>query len=181
MFEIIAAAALFASADQAPGDAFTPIPVAAAIAHFRRVCVETLPESRTFRTALNAEPAGWRRYQKRIRGSAAIGHFWRSPLGEISYVNLPGLSHPETNPACHYAFRTGPDFSHEEAARALAQAIGLDPGRQTGTRRAPQTHWEGRLANGMRVRVFLSSGVQDVGEPASRLSISAYRDRRRAD
>ena len=169
MFEIMAAAALLAtSADQAtPGDAFTAIPAGNAVAYFRRLCVDTLPELRAFGAALNAEPAGWRRYQKRIRGNAAIGHFWRSTLGEISYVNLPGLPSPETNPACHYAFRTGPDFSHDAAARALASAIGLDAGRETGSRRAPQTHWKAGLRTAC---AFASSSA-----PGSRTSASRRR------
>lgn len=182
MLAILAAAAsLGGGADPAPGEPFQPIAAGDAIAYFRRMCVDTMPEPRAFATALNVEPPGWVRYQKSHRGSPVVGHFWRSSRGELSYVNLPGLRSPETNPVCHYAFRRDPEFSHNEVASALARALGLDSGRPTGSRRGPQTRWEGTLPNGLRVRVFLSSDVEDMRGPASRLSISAYRDSRRSE
>jgi hypothetical protein len=176
---ILVAAALLGSSGRAPGIAFRPISPDDAIAYFKRICVDTMPNPSVFAAALNAEPAGWVAFQKRDRGTVILGHFWRSEQGELFYQNLPEMTVLETNPGCHYSFRNGPDYSHDEAARAVARALGLDGGRQTGKKKAPQTRWEGALPNGTRIRIFLSSVVRDMDGPASTLSVSAYRDARR--
>lgn len=173
------AAVLLALAAPAAADAFAPTPTEEAVAYFRHMCVETLPEPRAFAAALAAEPPGWVPFERSDRGARVIGHFWRSARGVLFYQNLPGMF--ETNPGCHFTFRTDAAFSHAAGAGALARALGLDAGRDTGSRRAPQTRWETRLPNGLRVRIFLSSAVEDMGGPAARLSISAYPDRRRGD
>jgi len=179
---ITAAALLEPGAPVAPGHAFIPVPAADAIAYFRQVCVETMPSPNRFAARLGADRSGWTPYERRgRRGARVIGHAWRSSRGELSYLHLPGLALREVNPGCHYAFRTAPGFGHDETALLLAQALGLDAGRQTGNRRAPQTRWEGRLAGGLRVRVFLSSAIEGMDGPAARLSISAYVAQLQAD
>lgn len=173
---LLAAALLEPGASMARGDAFSPVPAPDAIAYFREMCVDTMPSANRFAARLGADRSGWIPYERRgRRGGRVIGHAWRSSRGELFYLNLPGLAHREINPGCHYAFRTAPGFRQDEAAALLAQALGLDAGRRTGNRRAPQTRWEGRLANGLRVRVFLSSAIEGMDGPAARLSISAYR------
>jgi hypothetical protein len=169
---ILAAAALAGNADQAQ---FSPAAAGEAIAYFRRICVDTLPDPRAFAAALDADGSGWTRYEKIIRRAPVLGHFWRSSRGELSYVNLPGPEFGETNPACHYAFRTEPDYDHEAASRALAAALRIAGGRQTRDGRELQTRWEARLPSGLRVRIFLSTAERDLGGPAATLSISAYR------
>jgi hypothetical protein len=173
---LLAATALLGNAAEPQ---FSPVPVGEAITYFRHICVDTLPEPRAFAAALNADRSGWVRHQKSTRLTTVIGHFWRSSRGELSYLNLPGLQYGETNPACHYAFRIGPEYNHEAASRALAAALRIDGGRQTGNRREPQTRWEATLPTGLRVRVFLSTAERDMGGPAATLSISAYRNARR--
>src|SRR5688500_4169041 len=139
------------------------------------MCVDTMPDPGAFAVALNAEQPVWIASKKENRGTPVIGHFWRSGRGELSYRYLPGATFIERTPACHYTFRTDADFRHDEAATALAGALRFPAGKTVGSKRAPQTRWDGALANGTRVRVFLSSAVRDVGGPASTLSVSAYR------
>lgn len=172
LLAMLAAAAL---PGQAEGPQFSPVAIGEAIAYFRHMCVETLPDPRAFAAALNADRSGWVRYEKIIRRVPVLGHFWRSSRGELSYVNLPGPEFGETNPACHYAFRIGPEYDHESASRALAAALRIDGGRQTRDRRELQTRWEATLPSGLRVRIFLSMAERDMGGPAAALSISAYR------
>ena len=173
---ILAALLLFTTAARRePAPVYATVPIEDAIAYWTRLCVATMPDRRAFAAAFAAEP-GWVQYRKREGGHPVLGLFWRSPRGELSYVDLPLPT--ETNQGCHYGFRTGPGYSHDEAARALVAALGLEPGRSVGTAREPQTRWEGTLPNGTRVRIFLSSGVRDMGGAAARLSISAYRDAR---
>jgi hypothetical protein len=155
-----------------PEPVFRAIAADDAIAYFKHICVDTMPSPDAFAAALNGEPPGWRALAKSEGGFPVVGHFWRSELGELSYQNLPGVT--ETNPGCHYTFRTAPGYSHDEAAGALARLLGLDQGRRTGKKKAPQTRWEVRLSSGLRVRLFLSSSVRDLGEPAATLSVSAY-------
>lgn len=174
LFALLAGAFLQADAG-AP--AFDVVPTGDAIAFFRHICVETLPEPRAFAAALAAEPTIWTPFQKSDRGTPVIGHFWRSSQGELHYQNLPGMPF-ETNPGCHFTFRIEPAFGHVQAAQQLTQALGLDSGRSTGNARAPQTRWEAILQSGLRVRIFLSSAVDLGGVPAARLSISAYVDQR---
>jgi hypothetical protein len=172
LLAMLAAAILPGNAE---GPHFSPVAIGEAIAYFRHICVETLPDPRAFAAALNADASGWTRYEKIIRRAPVLGHFWRSSRGELSYANLPGPEFGETNPACHYAFRTGPEFNHDSASRALAAALRIDGGRQTRDRREQQTRWEVTLPSGLRVRIFLSTAERDMGGPAATLSISAYR------
>jgi hypothetical protein len=173
---ILAAALLLGNAGET---GFDPVATDDAIAYFRHMCVDTMPDPAAFAAAFNADTSGWTRQQKGDRRTRVLGRFWRSSRGELSYVHLPGLYLLERNPACHYAFRTMAGFSHEEAERALARALNLGPGQSTGTRREPQTRWEATLPTGIRVRIFLSTAVRDMGGPAATLSISAYRNARR--
>lgn len=173
---VLAAALLLTTAarrEAAP--TYAPVSFTEAIASWTRLCVATMPDRRAFAAAFAAEP-GWLQFRKREDGHPVLGLFWRSPRGELSYVDHPLPT--ETNQGCHYSFRTEPGFSHDHAARALVSTLGLEQGRSEGTARAPQTRWEGTLPNGTRVRIFLSSGVPDMGGPAARLSISAYREAR---
>lgn len=166
------AAIVWAAAAQA---AIVPVAAADAIAYFRRVCVDTLPDPERFAAAL-AGPDDWEPFETSHRGARVVGHFWRSARGELAYQYLPGVTAIQTTPACHFSFRTDAAYSHAGARAALARALGLDAGRDTGNARAPQTRWETRLPNGTRARLFLSSAVPDLGGPAARLSISAYPD-----
>jgi hypothetical protein len=166
-------AAIVAMVAAAAAAQAAPVTTADAIAYFRHVCVDTLPDPSRFAAAL-AEPGDWEPFEKNDRGARVIGHFWRSARGELGYLYLPGMRAFQTDPACHYSFRTDAGYSHAEARAALARALGLDAGRETGNARAPQTRWETRLPNGTRARLFLSSAVPELGEPAARLSISAY-------
>ncbi|HEV7658741.1 MAG TPA: hypothetical protein VGO55_02735 [Allosphingosinicella sp.] len=172
LLAMLAAAALPGNAQ---GPQFSPVAIGEAIAYFRHICVETLPDPSAFAAALAADTSGWTRHEKSTRRVTVLGHFWSSPRGELSYVNLPGVQWPETNPGCHYAFRTGPEFDHDSASRALAAALRIDGGRQTRDRREQQTRWEVVLPSGLRVRIFLSTAERDMGGPAATLSISAYR------
>src|ERR1044072_5259116 len=119
----LALSAASAAANEAGPIAFTPVPTADAIAYFRRICVDTLPEPSRSAAVLSRE-SGWVRYQKRDGRTPVIGHFWRSVRGELGYQNLPGLQMLETNPGCHYSFRTTADYRHEESARAVSGALG---------------------------------------------------------
>ena len=175
---LVLLAALLLGNAAAPPD-YRPIRADEAIAYFKRVCVDTMPSPNAFAAVLNAEPPGWTAFRKEDRGAVVLGHFWRSERGELAYKNLPEVTFLETNPACHYSFRTAPDYSHEQAADALIRLLRLDRGRQTGKKKAPQTRWESALPNGVRIRLFLSSAVRDLGGPAATLSVSAYRDGRR--
>ena len=170
---ILAAALLLAAAArrEAP-PAYEPISIADAIAYWARLCVATMPDRGAFAAAFAAEP-GWVQFRKREGGHPVLGLFWRSPRGELAYVDhsMP----TETNQGCHYSFRTEPGYNHGEAERALTATLGLDAGRSEGNAREPQTRWEGTLPNGTRVRIFLSSSVPGLGGPAATLSISAYR------
>jgi hypothetical protein len=172
-------AAILLQAAVAPQMPSTPLPTVDAVATFRRLCVATMPDPQSFATALDAERGRWTAFEK-IDGEVTIlGHFWRSELGEVSYVNLPDATFLETNPACHFSFRTGPDYRHGEAAALLAGALSLGAGKQIAKKRSPQTRWEARLPNGTRVRIFLSSAVYGMDGPAATLSVSAYRQARR--
>jgi hypothetical protein len=173
---LLAGAALLAApAAQARGRApdYQEVAVADAIAYWTRLCVATMPDRRAFAAALAAEP-GWVQFRKRQGGHPVLGLFWRSPRGELSYQDTPLPT--ETNQGCHYTFRTGAGFSHDGAAQALVDTLGLDRGRPESTARRASTRWEGTLPNGTRVRIFLSSGASELGGPAATLSISAYRD-----
>lgn len=156
-----------------------PIAPADAIGHFRRLCVASMPDPQRFAAALAAEPPGWTAFEKKDGEVTILGRFWRSAQGELSYVNLPDATFLETNPACHFSFGTGVDYSHDQAAQLLAGAMSLGAGKQTGRKRAPQTRWEARLPDGTRVRIFLSSAVFGMEGPAATLSVSAYRQARR--
>jgi hypothetical protein len=169
---MLAAAALPGYAD---AQTFAPVAIGEAIAYFRHICVDTLPDPRAFAAALSADASGWTRHEKSTRLVTVLGQFWRSSRGELSYVNLPGVQWPETNPGCHYAFRIGPEFSHESASRALSAALRIDGGRQSRDGHELQTRWEVTLPSGLRVRIFLSTAERDMGGPAATLSISAYR------
>ena len=177
MKEMWAMLAAMALANDEPAAGFRPITADEAASYFKRICVDTMPSPNAFAAALNRDRSGWEAFEKKERGIPVVGHFWRSELGELSYRNLPGLT--ETNPACHYTFRTAANYSHDEATRDLIRVLGLDAGRRTGKKKAPQTRWEAVLASGMRVRLFLSSSVRDLGGSAATLSVSAYRDARR--
>jgi hypothetical protein len=174
----LALAAQAAAPEPAPAPA--PVPVAEAIAYFRFACVGTMPDPHAFAVLIDdvsrdPQSIAWVPFEKNDRGARVAGHYWRSRLGELAYLYLPGLRGLAPSPACHYSFRTEAGFSQDAAAAALTRALDLPPGRATGTRAAPQTRWESRLANGTRVRIFLSAAVPDLGGPAARLSISAYR------
>jgi hypothetical protein len=173
---ILTAALLLGNAE---GTGFDPVAADDAIAYFRHICVDTMPEPRAFAAAFNADTSGWTRHQKGDRRTRVLGRFWRSSRGELAYVHLPGVHLLEWNPACHYAFRTAAGFSHDDAQRSLARALNLGPGQATGSRREPQTRWEATLPTGLRVRLVLSTAVRDMGGPAATLSISAYRGARR--
>jgi hypothetical protein len=176
MKKAIALLAALLIGNAAPSPEYRPIGADDAIAYFKRICVDPMPSPKSFAAALNAEHAGWQAFEKMDGGIPVIGHFWRSPLGELAYSNLPGIR--ETNPACHYTFRTAAGFSHDQAAESLTRFLHLDRGRQTGKKKAPQTRWEARLPNGRRIRLFLSSAARDLGGPAATLSVSAYADGR---
>jgi hypothetical protein len=151
-----------------------PAPLDDAIAYFQRLCVATMPKPAAFAAMLSQEP-GWQAFRKIDGHIPVIGHFWRSERGELSYQNLPGMT--ETNPGCHYSFRTVSSYTHAQGVDALTKALALPAGKTTGGRKAPQTRWEAALPNGLRMRLFLTSERDpELGGEAARLSISAYPD-----
>jgi hypothetical protein len=133
-----------------------------------------MPRPAAFVAALSQE-AAWRAFEKKDGKWPAVGHFWRSERGELSYQNLPGMT--QTNPGCHYSFRTVSGYTHEQGIQALTRALALPAGKSTGGRKAPQTRWETALPAGVRVRLFLTFGTDSaLGGEAATLSISAYPD-----
>ena len=143
-----------------------------ALATFQRICVDTLPSPQGFTTAMNAIGIRWRKVDKTPAEIFGTGNSWQSTLGEISYHN-PAYSHvTRGGPACHFEFRPDHRYGHAQAAAALAVALGLPAGRDTGNRRQPQMRWESDLPSGMRIRVFLTSNVELNGGSGARLSIS---------
>jgi hypothetical protein len=159
-------------APEPPPPATTPAPVATgeAIAYFRRTCVDTLPDPSAFALRFDLASGIWTAYEKRDPNPSVRGSYWRSAQGEVGYVYRPGTRRSGPSPACEYAFLTAPDFGFDAAASALASALGLGAGRRAGT----AIRWESRLPNGTEARLTLSA-AEDMGGPAARLSIFAYR------
>ena len=155
-----------------------PQPMDQAIATWKRLCVDPLPARQGFIDAFNIDQrngAGWVKVA-RPGPELALGHYWRSPLGMLTYVSEPQLPGFINDPACHYTFAVEPGYTHEAGVAALRQALDIDAGKATGSRRKPpQTQWEVDWKPGIHVRIFLSADDKAFGVPGTRLSISVQR------
>jgi hypothetical protein len=158
--------------------ASAPQPLDQAIAVWKRLCVDPLPAKQGFIDAFNFDQRNgvkWVKVNPPGPG-LTLGHYWRSPLGTLSYVSEPELPEFVNDPACHYTFAVEPGYTHEAGVVALRQAFGIDTGKTTGSRRKPpQTQWEVDWKPGMHVRIFLSADDEQFGVPGARLSISVQR------
>jgi len=147
-----------------------------AFAVFEEYCVQPLPSPDAFLAALRASTLGWQRVEKRERRLDPPNYF-QGRVGELSYVLADNLPTNIGSPTCHFEFKTNSTYQHDEAAQLVAAELNLGAGTSEGTRRRPQTKWETRTAEGMPIRVFLSSNVDVDDGPRARLSISRLRDR----
>ncbi|MEA3032158.1 MAG: hypothetical protein QOH86_174 [Sphingomonadales bacterium] len=111
-----------------------------ALATFRQLCVDPLPSPQRFVEAMNGSGLHWRKVDKTPDEVFALGNSWRSARGMITYHVAHWKS--QANPACHFEWRPGPGYGHAAVATALAAALGLDKGKNTGSRREPQRRWE---------------------------------------
>lgn len=143
-----------------------------ALQTFQRVCVDTLPDPHAFTDAMNTIGVRWRKIDKSPAEIFGTGNSWRSTLGEITYHNPPYRGITLGGPACHFEFHPDNRYVHAEASAALRAILNLPVGRDTGRPREPQMRWETELANGMSIRVFLTSNVEIIGGRGARLSIS---------
>lgn len=155
---IALAAALLLQSEPAPIEA---VPTADAIAYFRRLCVETMPDPGQFARMMGRDVA-WEPIEQ--SAGAAPGNAWRSPRGMLAYRYLPAPGNARAQ-TCSYGFRTDAAYVQADAAGQLARALALGAGAGP---------WETRLSNGARVRIAIAAGAEGIGEPAATLSISAF-------
>ena len=139
---------------------------------FERFCVAPLPSPRRFAAAMDSAGIHWRRVPRTPEQIWGSGNEWRSSIGEITYHYTPDIVHVIGGPACHLEFRTDAAYRHDEAAALVERRLGLPRGTDSGGRRAMQMRCEMRRADGMDIRVFLSSNIAVPGGTGARLSIS---------
>ncbi|HTU12931.1 MAG TPA: hypothetical protein VMG08_18725 [Allosphingosinicella sp.] len=164
----------FGQAAAAPAEpAYEARPFAQALQDFERLCVTPLPSQPAFIAAMDAGAVGWRRVPRTADEIFGSGLKWRAPaIGQITYHYNERIVHVIGGPACHLEFRTDASFRHDAAAASVERQLGLPPGTDTSDRRTTQNEWEMRRADGMEIRVFLTSNVAVPGGPGARLSIS---------
>lgn len=147
-----------------------PLPTAEAVALFRLMCVNTLPDPMAFARLLDPATNAWPAYENPRREPGVAGNYWRAAQGQLAYLYRRNEDGSGPYPSCEVSFLTAPDFSQEAAAGALTTALGLGPARRDGD----VLRWETRLANGTEARLALAPS-DELGGPAARLSIFAHR------
>src|SRR5205085_5865323 len=167
-----AALLLAAAAPPARGDAPAAkvLSFDEALATFRTLCVEPLPSPERFVAAMNASGIGWRTVRKSEGEVFGTGNSWRSEIGQVTYHNPPYADITGFGPACHLEWRVSADYDHRRAATALAAALSLPPGEETGKAAEPQTKWEAPRPDGLNVRYFLSTAQPGPEGRTARLS-----------
>jgi hypothetical protein len=143
-----------------------------ALQDFERFCIAPLPSPRRFAEAMDGAGIRWRPVEKTPDEIFGRGHSWRAPLGQITYRHNPETQRHLAGPACHLEFRTDADYRHAAAAALVERRLALPAGTDNSNRSQVQMQWDMRRADGMHIRVFLSSNIAMAGGTGARLSIS---------
>ena len=172
MLSAILLASLAQASEPAPAVPPAPAPLAAAeaVTLFQSYCIGTMPDPLAFSRALSSGGIAWTAYENPRREPGVGGNYWRAAQGQLGYLYRRTEDGAGPHPFCEIVFLTPPGFNREAAAGALATMLSLESGRREGE----TIRWERRLPNGTEVRIAFAPS-EDLGGPAARLSVFAYR------
>lgn len=158
------------------GGTLEPLSPNAAVALFKRVCVEPFPDPARFAQGIAASDLGMRKTPETPEQAMQPGDSWFSSTAQVGYAAADWMPRDLPSPQCMLTARLSEVPDHAAIAAAAATTLGLPPGKTSGKGRV-QTQWDVTGPSG-RFRYFLTTMPALAGSYQLRFTILNLRNKK---